>query len=85
MNRNNNKAIQKEPIYDAIKAHKAQEEYCEKNELPHFAPTRYCWSCNRDIYEEYVRENGFTTGISVQQAGSSLITGCPHCHRSYCD
>lgn len=83
MSNNNNK--QEEPIYDSVKAHKAQKEYCEKNKLPHFAPTRYCWSCNRDIYEEYVRESGFTTGISVQQASSSLITGCPHCHRSYCD
>lgn len=27
----------------------------------------------------------FITGISVEKAGSELITGCPHCNRTYCD
>lgn len=25
------------------------------------------------------------TGISVEEAGRTLVTGCPHCHRSFCD
>ena len=27
----------------------------------------------------------YTTGISVERAGRELITGCPHCNRTYCD
>lgn len=27
----------------------------------------------------------YTTGITVEKAATSLITGCPHCNRSYCD
>jgi len=30
-------------------------------------------------------EVGKITGITVEEAGKSLVTGCPHCHRSYCD
>ncbi len=25
------------------------------------------------------------TGISVQEAAATLVTGCPHCHRTFCD
>ena len=25
------------------------------------------------------------TGVTVKEAGETLVTGCPHCHRSYCD
>lgn len=25
------------------------------------------------------------TGISVDKASTELVTGCPHCNRSYCD
>lgn len=25
------------------------------------------------------------TGISVEEAGATLVTGCPHCHRTFCD
>lgn len=28
---------------------------------------------------------GRFSGISVEKAGSELVTGCPHCSRSYCD
>jgi len=31
---------------------------------------------------EYVR---YVTGISLEKAGTQLVTGCPHCNRSYCD
>ena len=27
----------------------------------------------------------FITGIPVEKAATKLITGCPHCNRSYCD
>lgn len=26
-----------------------------------------------------------TTGITVEKASKELVTGCPHCNRSYCD
>ena len=43
---------------------------------PYFAPKDgFCWSCGEQIYER----------ISWKQARHELITGCPHCSRSYCD
>ena len=27
----------------------------------------------------------YTTGVTVEKAANELITGCPHCNRSYCD
>ena len=54
----------------------AQAKYCKDNDLPHFAPfDGVCWSCGNQIYEK----------ISVEEAGSKLITGCPRCCSSYCD
>jgi len=54
----------------------AQKAYTIKEQLPHFAPTDgVCWNCGKQIY----------TGISLEKASTQLITGCPHCHRSYCD
>lgn len=44
-----------------------------------FAPhDRRCWKCGKDI----------TTGekgITLEKLGDYIITGCPHCHRSFCD
>lgn len=28
---------------------------------------------------------GHSTGITTLEAAESLVTGCPHCNRSYCD
>lgn len=84
---------------------KAQANYCNEKHLSHFAPeSGNCWSCRRNIYQNYgwskdgdgwnsrrieVRKNGeqcsYITGISGEKAASELITGCPHCNRSYCD
>jgi hypothetical protein len=78
-------------IQDAIKA---QAKYCEEEGAPHFAPNDgRCWRCHRNIYEKWEREDkGWdgkpitrVSGISVEKAGAELVTGCPHCHRSYCD
>ena len=53
-----------------------QKKYCEKNNAPNFAPNDgFCWSCGAQIYNH----------ISEETAKSTHITGCPHCHRSYCD
>jgi hypothetical protein len=57
---------------------KAQSDYCVKEQLPHFAPPNgICWNCKRQIYD---KESGF----KLERAQSELITGCSHCHRSYC-
>jgi len=54
----------------------AQKQYCEDNHDPLFAPDDgFCWSCGEQIYA-----NGYEN-----QAATTLITGCPHCHRSYID
>ena len=54
----------------------AQQNYCKETGNPRFAPADgICWTCKKDIFEK----------ISLEKAGSELITGCPFCHRSYCD
>lgn len=71
--------------YDTIEAVKAQKKYCEERGFPHFAPLNgKCYSCNRDIYQP-MQKGKFQSGVTVEAAGNNLITGCPHCNRSYCD
>lgn len=76
--------------YNRIEAVMGQRQYCERTGAPHFAPkSGICWNCNRIIYETsekvgYLGEK-VITGISVEEASTSLVTGCPHCFRSYCE
>ena len=73
-------------MFDTSKAIQAQEKLCEEKGYPHFAPRDgRCWSCRRNIYEEYERPSGYKTGVQVEKASTELITGCPHCNRTYCD
>lgn len=88
-------------MYDVNKAIEAQAEYCEQNGLPHFAPYHgVCYRCIRNIYQPVkwkkegwrnvpltsdAEEYDYITGITVEEAASNLVTGCPHCNRSYCD
>lgn len=61
--------------FDVQAAIKFQAALCEKEKLPHFAPRNgVCWSCRRQIY-----------GPDGGYDGTSFVTGCPWCHRSYCD
>ena len=85
--------------FNVVEAIKGQEEYCEEHSAPHFAPRGgQCWSCRRNIYTPYhwkfdkgerssatSEDSNMTTGITVMKAKSQLVTGCPHCNRSYCD
>lgn len=80
--------------YNIQTAKNAQRNYCESNGFPHFAPENgRCWYCQNNIYELYTTQRrGFfndlyesKTGITVKEAGESLVTGCPHCSRSYVD
>lgn len=71
------KSFENEAWNDEIRSKiEAQKEYCHSEPAPHFAPEDgFCWSCGEQIY----------TRISKERASSDLITGCPHCCRSYCD
>lgn len=73
--------------YNTIAAIHAQKQYCEQNHLPNFTPSDgKCYRCNKDIYTLYQKPDvNYKTGISVEEAGNHLITGCPHCHYSFCD
>jgi hypothetical protein len=78
---------ERQKTYDTSAAAEAQRKFCEEKGYPHFAPRNgICWSCNRNIYEQIEHHNyNFSTGISVESAASGLVTGCPHCYKSYCD
>jgi hypothetical protein len=73
--------------YNISEAIETQERYCKKNKYPLFAPdSGVCPNCNKNIYEK-IKRNGTSIerGISVEAAGTNLITGCPHCSWSFCD
>jgi len=73
-------------MIDPKRAAAAQKYFCKAKGLPLFAPSDgVCWRCSNNIYKEVERPDGHKTGYSVEIAGSTLITGCPHCCRSYCD
>lgn len=47
-----------------------QKAYCEANKLPFFAPaTGKCFKCGRE----------------VRDTDKALLTGCSHCHMTWCD
>ena len=75
--------------YNAVEAAKAQERYCNEHEISVFSPTNgWCSSCGRNIFEPYTVQHGSETiqlGITVEEAGKRLITGCPHCNHTFCD
>ncbi len=74
---------------------KAQAELCKKRDLPHFAPENgICWRCKNNIYEPIEFNTNdwktgekvvYITGDTIEKAKTELITGCPHCNKSYCD
>lgn len=72
--------------FNPAEAEKAQEDYCNKHNVPHFAPM-FCYQCGQNIYT-LIKHDGVAphvSGICVEAAGAHLITGCPHCHASYVD
>ena len=71
--------------FDHSKSVEAQREFCKEKGYPHFAPSNgICYNCRKDIYTQ-IDHGTFKSGLSYERASSELITGCPHCHRSYCD
>lgn len=86
--------------FDINQSINAQAKLCEEKEYPHFAPKDgVCWHCGCNFYEQVswkrdelgrkirvdLEKADFKTGISTEKAGKELITGCPHCNRTYCD
>lgn len=74
--------------YDIDSAVTAQRKLQKDRNYPSFAPaTGRCYRCKNNIYKPRSQErNGveYTTGISVEEAATELITGCPHCNYSFC-
>jgi hypothetical protein len=57
---------------------KNQEAYCKEKGYPFFMPYNgMCWACGRDVVKSLI-ERGL-------RGKEDLVTGCPLCHRSYCD
>lgn len=70
--------------YNANAAIAAQKEFADKNECPQFAPENgRCWNCGKSIYEPIRNGFGKVSGISVEEAGTNLITACPHCRAGF--
>lgn len=76
--------------YDRLKATEAQKELAISKDAPFFPPlSGLCWNCLENIYlPKAVYRKGKIigyAGITVKQAGEKLITGCPHCNKSFVD
>ena len=73
--------------YDVTKSIELQKELCKDG--VQFAPVNgRCYYCWNQIYSavEHIGYMGrkYTTGIPTDRA-SELVTGCPHCGKSFCD
>ena len=76
--------------FDPTASQKAQAEYCSRTGAPHFAPADgRCFRCRTNIYVAKEHKDpkfgDWTTGVTVEKATASLVTGCPHCNYSYCE
>ena len=72
---NNDVCVSKE-CYERPAKIEAQDKYCKTKHLPNFTPSGgLCWHCGKNIYDS----------ITLEQAGSELISGCPVCHYSFCE
>lgn len=71
--------------FNVSKACKAQDKLIREKDLPYFPSSDgVCYRCGKNIYTQ-IDHGKYKSGISVEKAGTALVTGCPHCHRSYCD
>lgn len=53
----------------------AQENYCKAHSLRNWVNLGDCFSCHRNVFDAY----------SVTYVANNQITGCPYCHRSFCE
>lgn len=56
----------------------AQRAYCHREGKPMFVGDGWCPYCFSNVFLGM-------RGYSVEQAGSQLITRCPHCGFSFCE
>lgn len=76
----------KTETFDIKLACEAQTKYANEKDYPHFAPVSgRCYECHHNIYQQIDQGSGYKSGYSVERAATELITGCPHCHISYCE
>lgn len=65
--------------FSTAKAIRAQSEYCEKHHVemvaPGLASNGCCPYCHNPIY--------IVGGVSIEEAESTLVSGCPYCHYSF--
>jgi len=55
----------------------AQSKICAEKGWIHFAPhDGVCYDCRRNIFQNYAYPG---------KKGTEYITGCPHCHYSFCE
>lgn len=52
-----------------------QKKYCKEHKVPFFSNMINCYHCHNDIW----------TNISEEKAKTDIVTGCPHCHTSFCE
>lgn len=76
--------------FDVKKSIASQKDFCTTHDAPLFAPSDgRCYKCHEQIYakKEHSGWQGrkYSTGISTESAGKTLITGCPHCNYSFCE
>ena len=76
--------------YNLRKSAVSQERYCELAHVPLFAPRDgRCSKCHENIYRVIITYdkygNQYTSGIDTKTAENTHITGCPHCHATFCD
>lgn len=60
---------------DFAALHAAQAALCKAKGYPHFVP-RVCWGCHQEVYSH---------SHAAAIAATGHMTGCYHCHKSYCD
>ena len=59
--------------------YKKYSEWCRSKNLPNFVPpSGKCFSCHQPVFEETEHTAGYPEE-------GEFITGCPHCHRTFCD
>ena len=84
----NNLNTYKQSDYDIQKATEAQKDFATSKDAPFFPPlSGLCWNCLENIYlpKEVYRKGKVVgyRGITIKRAGEKLITGCPHCNKSF--
>lgn len=73
-------------IFDIPASIAAQKEYQKVKGYPDLAPRDgVCFKCHSNIYAPRKRPDGSVSGVSLEKASTQLVTGCPHCHFSYCE